>query len=95
MCILCLCLHNVSLALTGLVREFDILDDNTSTQGMPFDYQSVMHIGFLASAKRRTRTIVPLKISGHISITTYPTALDMFHLKIMYCAGNTCISLIK
>ena len=88
--ILCLCLHNSFIDFAGMVKEFDIVDENTSTQGIPYEYSSVMHPGYFAFAKRKISTIVPLKIKGHMSCNAYPTAHDLLHLKIMYCAGNTC-----
>ena len=76
------------IGFTGLEEKFDIIDENTSTQAIPYDYKSVMHPRLNAFAKRRTNTIVPLMYSGHISQTAYPTAFDILHLNTMYCGGN-------
>ena len=73
----------------GLVREFDIVDENTSTQAIPYDYKSVMHPSFNAFAIRGTKTILPLKYGVHVSHSSYPTELDLLHINNMYCGGNT------
>ena len=78
----------ILIAFTGLVEEFNILDKNTSTQGVAYDYWSIMHPGVLAFAKGKCNTIVPLKFTGNISVTTHPTLLDIFHVNILYCEGN-------
>ena len=78
----------ILIAFTGLVGEFDILVENISTQGMAYDYKSVMHPGLYAFAKGKHKTIVPLNSTGHLYRERYPTALDIFHIKIMYCEGN-------
>ena len=74
---------------TGLAGEFDILDDNTSTQGMPYEYRSIMHPTVCSFGKGRNKqTIVPLNIRGTCSDTGYPTVLDVLHINILYCEGN-------
>ena len=54
-----------------------------------------MHPGPYAYGKGRNRTIVPLKPIGPSSDTTYPSALDILHINILYCEGNTYIQLNK
>ena len=73
---------------TGQVREFDILDENTSTQGVEYDYKSVMHLGVFAFSMGNLETIVPLKSPYPFYGTKYPSALDIFHVNILYCEGN-------
>ena len=71
----------------GLISEFDILDENTSTQGLPYDYKSVMHPNMFAFGGGSSKTIVPLMAIGRLSIGPYPTAVDMLHLNFLYCGG--------
>ena len=56
---------------------------------MAYDYRSVMHPGAYALSKGRNRTIVLLHFIDDDSDKTYPSALDMVHINIMYCEGNT------
>ena len=78
----------ISIAFTGRVGEFDILDENTSTQGVAYDYRSVMHPTVVAFAKYRHKSIVLLNFTGPFYGPKYPTSLDIFHVNIMYCKGN-------
>ena len=78
----------VLIVFTGLLGEFDILHENTSTQGVVYEYKSVMHPGLYEFAKEKKKTIVPLKLAGRIYGANYPTTLDIFHMRIMYCEGN-------
>ena len=81
-------LNDVFIGFTGLVGEFDILDKNTSTQGLAYDHQSVMHLGLSAFAKLNTRSMIPFEYSCHVSYRAYPTPLDILHTNILYCEGN-------
>ena len=76
------------ITFTGLEWQFDILDENiASTQGIPYDYKSVMHLGYTAFAKSREKTILPLKYNDRLTHVTTPTFLDFFHVNILYCGG--------
>ena len=79
---------------TGLVKEFDILHENTTIQGVKYDYRSVMHLGVFAFSMGNLQTIVPLKSPYPFYGTKYPTALDIFHVNILYCAGNEYIYIL-
>ena len=82
----------ILIDFTGLVDEFDILLENVSTQRMAYEYKSVMHPGLYAFAKGyRQKTIKPLNLTGRFYLSNYPTALDIFHINIMYCEGNKYI----
>ena len=83
----------VLLGFKGLVEEFDIVDEDTSTQGVEYDYRSIMHPRVFAFGKRRTKTIVPINYTGPVANTAYPTGLDILHINIMYCEGNIYIQL--
>ena len=82
--------NSAFIDITGLVGEFNILDENTSTQGLPYDHMSIMHPGIYAFAQGKTKTIVPLNSVHSCSTGTYmyPTTLDFFHINIMYCEGT-------
>ena len=75
------------IAFTGLVGEFDILVENISTQGMAYEYKSIMHPGMYAFAKGRHKT-VQLKFPGRFYQSNFPTDLDIFHINILYCEGK-------
>ena len=82
-------MYNAFFGFTGLVGELDILDENTSTQGVAYDYRSLMHPVTYAFGNGRTITIVPVKFSGRVSKRVYPSDSDTLHIKILYCEGNT------
>ena len=82
----------ISIAFTGQVAEFDILNEKTSTQGVAYDYRSIMHPTVGAFAKHRHKSMVLLNFTGHFR-TKYPSSLDIFHVNIMYCKGNEYIQL--
>ena len=63
------------------------MEENVSTQGIQYDYRSVMHLHFDAFAKKYLRSIVKLKRFGLLRSTHFPTVLDMLHLVILYCQG--------
>ena len=82
-------LHNAYNHFTELVEEFDILDENKSTQGLRYDYLSAMHPDMYKFGKGRMKTIVPLNFIGCFSHVAYPSDLDILHMNILYCEGNT------
>ena len=74
--------------LIGFEREFDILKDNVSTQGLEYDYQSVMHFNSRVFGMYSFNTIVSLKNPGHLGHASHPTFHDFLHLKLIYCQGR-------
>ena len=80
--------NTILIAFTDLVGEFDILDEDTSTQGVAYDYSSVMHPGVNEFGKKGKETIAPLKSTGRSYGPKYPSTLDILHIGIMYCEGN-------
>ena len=78
----------ILISFTGLVGEFDILHENTSTQGVAYDYKSVMHLNAFAFAKGTNETMLPLKSDCPLYDTILPSSLDILHANILYCEGN-------
>ena len=86
--------YNALICFTEHVGEFDILDENTSTQGVAYDYSSLMHLQYNAFAKGTSKTMLPFKTNGLHLGRKCPSPLDFFHMKVMYCEGNTPIQVI-
>ena len=78
----------ILIGFTALVGEFDILDKNTSTQGVAYDYKSVMHPCLSEFGKYKKKTIVPLNLTRPFYSARHPSTLDIFHIRITYCEGN-------
>ena len=78
---------------TGYEGQFFILDENVSTQGVKYDYQSVMQFIHNAFGRDGVRTIRPLKEMIHLANTYHPTSLDILHLDILYCKGIYTLNL--
>ena len=77
-----------SFHFTGFEREFDILEENTSTQEMPYDYKSVMHfIGNVYAPGSCLKTIVPLQKLERLGNTVHPTYINILQANILYCDG--------
>ena len=86
----CNTIHNL-----GTFGNF-IIQDNSTTQSLPYDFESVMHFPYnLFSYKESAPTIVPKSqdiplISLGKSNTG--TDLDFLHVNLLYC-GGTCVQL--
>ena len=64
------------------------MKENASTQGIPYDYESVMQLHGTAFRGNNFRTMVRLNYDGDWkSATQYPTLPDFYHLNILYCGG--------
>ena len=85
-----MCIHLYSsIDYTGFEWQFDTLDgENVSTQGVPYDYHSIMHFSSRAFAKSTfVKTIEPLNFRDAFGKASYPTFLDTLHLNFLYCEG--------
>ena len=75
-------------AFIGFEGEFGILKENVSTQGLKYDYQSVMHFNSRVFGMQTFSTIVCLKYPGCLGHPSHPTFHDFLHLKLTYCQGR-------
>lgn len=83
----------------GHKNHFNIWAD-TTTQGLPYDYRSIMHPDALRYSGDDQLTIVPsttnipMQIMG-TGIGGLPTPLDFMHINLFYCEGrvNACLSM--
>ena len=75
-------------AFIGFERQFDILKENVSTQGLKYDHLSVMHFNSKVFGKQTFSTIVSLKYPGRLGHASHPTFHDFLHLTLTYCQGR-------
>ena len=67
------------------------IPENVSTQLLPYNYESIMHLPCRAYSMNGLLTIVPKEVHVHEHIFQgYPSAreLDYLHLNILYCNGE-------
>ena len=85
-------LHSASIFLKGAELDFVVHQQISTTQGLPYDYESVMHFEAKAlSLNNFYPTITPLNVSVSPNIlgsADSPTKLDYLHLNLLYCGGN-------
>ena len=75
-------------ALTGFEQQFYTLKKYASTQGIQYDYDSVMQLHGTAFTRNNYRTIILLNYDGDWKSTfRFPTLPDLYHLNILYCGG--------
>ena len=84
-------IHVAVIALAGFEKKFRI-ENRTTSQGLPYDFSSIMHFRHNAFSRDNKSTI--LARSHTISETCLGrsatgTDLDFLHLNILYC-GGTC-----
>ena len=61
-----------------------------TTQGVPYDYYSIMHYRAISSSKNGVLTILPLRniLSDEVGGKHLPTEYDYLHLNLRYCEGK-------
>ena len=79
------------MALVGFEEKFWIESRSTS-QGLPYDFSSIMHFRHNAFSRNREKSTVvprnrtiPKTILGNSSMAT---DLDFLHLNLLYCGGK-------
>ena len=83
--------------LTGFESNFEKVSSSyATTQGVPYDYGSVMHYGAYAFTRNGQPTILPVQSSGvgpdELGQRDRMSASDLEHAKALYCAEgeNIC-----
>lgn len=85
----------LTVSLSGLESQFDITRlSYVTTQGIPYDFKSVMHYGAYAFSIDRSRlpTIEPLDSSIPLSELGQREGFspsDIVHVNTLYCGGGT------
>ena len=83
------------VSLSGLESQFDITRlSYVTTQGIPYDFKSVMHYGAYAFSidRRRLPTIEPLDSNIPLSELGQREGFspsDIVHVNTLYCGGGT------
>lgn len=82
------------LILIGYEKQFQKLN-SLSTQGIPYEYGSIMHYTTREYSLSGARTIVPLNANVDLGVTQlglmnglYPTDYDFFHINLLYGEGK-------
>lgn len=80
----------------GADEQFYIQLNNSTSQGLPYDFESIMHFHDTAFTRKYFQsTIVPLnpiKIQPHtLGSSEHPTAFDYLHINLLYCKGTIMI----
>lgn len=78
----------------GYEQWFERLQRTTS-QGLPYDYDSIMHYSSTKYSTSNASTIVPLNETVRLGIRkellllgAYPTKFDYLHINLLYCSGK-------
>ena len=75
--------------IVGFEGKFDIQANSTS-QGLPYDFQSIMHFHYNAHSHNQKSTIIP-KVSTmprtELASSERGTYLDFLHVNFLYCRG--------
>ena len=69
-----------------------ILSHRHSSQGIPYDYLSIMHYSAFDKSKNGRMTIKPVNSSVSPDVlgsAPSPTPYDYLHIKLTYCEGKT------
>ena len=85
-------IHVAAIALAGFEENFWI-GNSTTSQGLPYDFSSIMHFRHNAfSCDNHKSTVVPHSPripKTFLGNSATATDLDFLHLNILYCRG-TC-----
>ena len=89
-------IHEVVIALAGFEQKFRI-ENKTTSQGLPYDFSSIMHFHHDAFSRDHKSTVVPRNRTipkTFLGSSATGTDLDFLHLNILYC-GGTCTDAIR
>ena len=70
--------------------KFETYEDIV-TQGVPYDYHSIMHFKSSAHPVTGNSTIVPLGVElkkADLGSALSPTEYDYLHINLLYCEGE-------
>lgn len=67
-------------------RQFDKYN-SADTQGIPYDYSSLMHYPEISFSKNRKKTIKPLTAGVKIGQRDFISQYDALHINLKYCPG--------
>ena len=87
---LCVVLHELQPFLVAdALPEFDIVGHGATTQGIPYDYMSIMHFTEAQFSVNGNATLQLLTTKeAHMGGRHYPNYLDYFHVILLYCEGK-------
>ena len=83
-------IHEAVIAFAGFGKKFRV-ENKTTSQGLPYDFNSIMHFRHNAFSRGHKSTVLPRdhgipKTSLGTSDTG--TDLDFLHLNVLYCGGT-------
>ena len=84
--------HFVSFTSLGMYEMNFEVQDKSTAQGLPYDFESVMHFRYNEmSVSCEKLTLLPQNSSLHsirLGISVTGTKLDFLHINILYCGGK-------
>ena len=86
----CIIIEFIRIKCTDHHVYFDILDE-LITQGVPYDYYSIMHYEYFAASKNNLPTMLPLNPNirpKDLGSASLPTEYDYLHINLLYCQGD-------
>lgn len=67
--------------------KFEIRTIGFTSQGVPYDYHSIMHYCQNKYSANGMPTIIPLQEGATLDENS-PSASDFLHINLLYCGGN-------
>ena len=89
-------IHKAVITLAGFEEKFRVQNITTS-QGLPYDFRSIMHFRHDAFSRDHKSTVLPRSHTirkTFLGSSASGTDLDFLHLNILYC-GGTCTDAIR
>lgn len=84
-------MKSLQLYLTVYWGRYKKLPDKcVTTQGVPYDYHSIMHNSCLFASKNGSPTLLPLVSmdTNEVGVAKLPSEYDYLHINLLYCGGE-------
>lgn len=72
----------------GARRSFSNQIVDSTTQGLPYEYSSIMHYDSKMFSENGEATILPKVPNATMGTSRRPTQLDYLHINLLYCDGK-------